>query len=61
MNSTIRKVTKNRSSFPTDEAGIKLLYMAIKNIMKKWTMPLQDWGAAINQMSIIFGDRIPQR
>ena len=60
LNSTLRKVTKNRGSFPNDDAGIKLLYMALKNIMKKWTMPLQNWGSAINQMSIIFEGRIPQ-
>ena len=60
MNSTLRKVTKNRGSFPNDDAGIKLLYMAIRNIAKKWTMPLQNWGSAINQMSIIFKGRIPQ-
>ena len=60
MNSTLRKVTKNRGSFPNDDAGIKLLYMAIRNIVKKWTMPLQNWGSAINQMSIIFKGRIPQ-
>jgi putative transposase len=60
LNSTLRKVTKNRGSFPNDDAGIKLLYMALKNIMKKWTMPIQNWGSAINQMSIIFEGRIPQ-
>lgn len=60
MNSMLRKVTKNRGSFPNDDAGIKLLYMAIRNIAKKWTMPLQNWGSAINQMSIIFKGRIPQ-
>lgn len=60
LNSTLRKVTKNRGSFPNDDAGIKLLYMALKNIMKKWTMPLRDWGKAINQMSIVFEGRIPE-
>jgi len=60
LNSSLRKVTKNRGSFPNDDAGIKLLYMAIRNIIKKWTMPLQNWGSAVNQMSIIFEGRIPQ-
>ena len=60
LNNALRKVTKNRGAFPTDEAAIKLLYMALQNIMKKWTMPIQNWGAAINQMSIIFEDRMPK-
>jgi len=59
LNNSLRKVTKNRNSFPNDEAAIKLLYMALKNIAKKWTMPLQGWPQAINQFSIRFGDRIP--
>jgi putative transposase len=59
LNNGLRKVTKNRGSFPTDEAAIKLLYLALKNIMKKWTMPIHDWGTAINQFSIIFDGRIP--
>jgi len=59
LNNALRKVTKNRGAFPTDEAVIKLLYMALKNIMKKWIIPVQDWGAAIHQMSIIFEGRMP--
>jgi putative transposase len=59
LNNGLRKVTKNRGAFPSDEAAIKLLYMAIKNIMKKWTMPIQNWLSALNQLSIIFGDRVP--
>jgi len=61
LNSTLRKVMKNRGSFPTDESSIKLLYMAIKNVMKKWTMPVRDWGTVINQMSIIFEGRMNQK
>jgi putative transposase len=58
LNNSLRKVTRNRNSFPNDEAAIKLLYMALKNITKKWTMPLQGWPQAINQFSIRFGDRL---
>jgi len=58
LNNSLRKVTRNRNSFPNDEAAIKLLYMALKNIAKKWTMPLQGWPQAINQFSIRFGDRL---
>jgi putative transposase len=59
LNSGIRKVTKNRGAFPNDGAAIKLLFMAIQNIMKKWTMPVPHWAEAINQLSIIFEGRIP--
>jgi putative transposase len=58
LNSTIRKVTRNRGSFPNDESATKLLYMAIQNIMKKWTMPLQNWATVLNQLSIVFDKRI---
>ncbi len=59
LNSSLRKVTKNRNSFPNDEAAIKLLYMALKNITKKWTMPIRGWPQAINQFAIRFEDRLP--
>jgi putative transposase len=61
MNNGVRKVTKNRGAFPNDEAAMKLLYLAIRNIVKKWTMPVQNWPAAINQLSIIFEDRLTVR
>jgi putative transposase len=56
---TLRKIMKNRSLFPSDEAVFKLLYLALKNISKRWTMPIRDWGAAMNQFAIIFGGRVP--
>jgi len=59
LNNSLRKVTKNRNSFPNDEAAIKLLYMALKNITRKWTMPIRGWPQAINQLSIRFGERLP--
>ena len=43
LNMSLRKVTKNRGSFPTDEAMFKLLYLAMNNITKKWTQPIRDW------------------
>jgi len=58
LNNSLRKVTKTRNSFPNDEAAIKLLYMALKNIMKKWTMPIRNWNLAIHQFSIRFGERM---
>lgn len=59
MNMSLRKVTKNRGSFPNDEAMIKLLYLAMKNISKKWTMPIYDWKSALNQFAILFEGRMP--
>lgn len=59
LNMSLRKVTKNRGSFPSDEAMLKLLYLALRNISKKWTMPIRDWKAALNQFTIIFEDRMP--
>jgi putative transposase len=51
--------TKNRGSFPNDESMIKLLYLALRNISKKWTMPIRNWKSALNQFTIIFEDRMP--
>lgn len=59
LNMSLRKVTKNRGSFPNDEAMIKLLFLALRNISKKWTMPIHDWKAALNQFTIIFEMRMP--
>lgn len=59
LNMSLRKVTKARSSFPNDEAVLKLLYLALRNIAAKWTMPVQNWKAALNQFAIIYGDRVP--
>lgn len=59
LNMSLRKVTKNRWHFPNDEAMFKLIYLALKNIAKKWTMPIRDWKSALNQFSIIFEGRMP--
>ena len=59
LNMSLRKVTKNRGSFPNDEAMFKLLYLALRNISKKWTLPIRDWKAAMNRFSILFENRMP--
>jgi len=59
VNYTVRKVTRNRQSFPTTDAAMKLVFMALQNISKKWTMPIRDWGSALNQFAIIYGSRVP--
>jgi putative transposase len=61
LNMSLRKITKNRGSFPSDEALMKLFYLAIRNISKKWTMPIRDWKAALTRFTIQFEDRMPQR
>ena len=61
VNMSLRKVTKNRGSFPSDEAVAKLLYLALNNIARKWTMPIRDWKAALNQFTILFEGRMPVR
>lgn len=53
-----RKVTKNRSVFPNDEALMKLLYLSVRNITKKWTMSVQNWPFAISQFAIMFENRM---
>ncbi len=59
LNMSLRKVTKNRGSFPSDEAAFKLLYLALRNIAKKWTMPIKNWRDALNQFAILFEGRMP--
>lgn len=61
LNMSLRKIIKNRPSFPSIEAVTKLLYLALNKISKKWTMPIKDWAAAVNQFAIIYGDRVPLR
>ena len=60
VNMSLRKITKNRGSFPSDDALLKLFYLALRNISKKWTMPIRDWKAALNRFTIQFEDRMPQ-
>lgn len=60
LNMTLRKVIKNRAMFPSDEAVFKILYLALKNISKRWTMPIQNWSGAMNQFAILFENRLPK-
>ena len=56
---TLRKVSKNRPLFPNDEAVFKLMYLALRNISRRWTMPIQNWSGALNQFAILFDGRVP--
>ena len=58
LNFSLRKVTKNRAAFPTDESIYKIMYLAINKASKKWTMPIRNWGVALNQFSILFEGRV---
>lgn len=58
LNFTLRKVTKNRTAFPDDDSIYKIMYLAINNLTKKWTLPIRNWGTAINQLSIMLKDRV---
>ncbi|GAC1610518.1 MAG: IS256 family transposase [Aquirhabdus sp.] len=58
LNSVIRAATKRRKLFPSDESALKVVYLAISQAAKKWTMPIQNWRLALNRFMIEFGDRI---
>lgn len=57
LNSGVRKFTKTKTIFPHDDAALKVVYMAVANVEKKWTMPIKNWGLILQQFLIIFGDR----
>lgn len=58
LNGKIRKYTKNKMSFPTDQAVVKSVYLAINEATRKWTMPIRNWGIILNQFLTIFDDRM---
>jgi putative transposase len=55
-----QQVIKTRGSFPHPEAAMKLLYLALEHIAKKWTRPVQNWKAALQRFAILLGDRVPK-
>lgn len=61
LNSTLRKSVRNRGHFPTEEALMKVLYLAIAQVSKKWTMPLRDWKHALNRFAIMYPERFPEK
>ena len=58
LNGKIRKYTKNKLSFPTDEAVMKSVFLAVREATKKWTMPIRNWGIILNQFLTIFEKRV---
>ena len=58
LNSVIRHSTKKRKIFSSDDSVKKVVYLAIMAASKKWTMPIQNWKAAMNRFSIMFEERV---
>ena len=56
VNRQIRKIIKNKGVFPDDKSIQKIIFLALRNAAKKWTMPLKDWPLALNQFEILCGD-----
>ena len=59
FNRQLRKVTKTKNTFVSDDALMKILYLATINITEKWTMPIRNWGTILDHLIIFFGDRVP--
>jgi len=59
VNSVIRKFTRNRKQYPNAESALKLVYLAIHEASKRWTLPIKGWKAALNHFAILFEDRLP--
>ena len=59
LNSSLKKITKKRAAFPTEDSVRKVLYLAILKASEKWSRPIRDWAAALNYFSIVFEGRVP--
>jgi len=59
INRSARKVIKTKGVFPSEDSVLKIFYLALENISKKWTMPIRNWNAALNQFAIRFAERMP--
>lgn len=59
LNSVIRKAVNNRKIFPNDKSALKTVFLAVKQASRKWTMPIPNWGQAINRFAIQFEGRLP--
>lgn len=60
VNSVIRKFTRNRKIYPNEESALKIVYMAIHEASKKWTMPIHHWKQALNHFAILYEGRMPE-
>src|SRR3990170_3935674 len=60
VNSVIRKFTRNRKIYPNEESALKLVFMAIREAAKKWTMPIHHWKQGLNDFAILYEGRMPE-
>jgi len=60
VNRSLRKISKNRGVFPNQESVLKLFYLALERVAKKWTMPVLHWSDALNRFALEFGERMPK-
>lgn len=60
VNSVIRKFTRNRKIYPNESSALKIVYMAIREASRKWTMPIREWKQALNHFAILFEGRMPK-
>lgn len=60
VNSVIRKFTRNRKLYPNEESALKIVFLAIREASRKWTLPIKHWKQALNHFAILFEDRLPQ-
>lgn len=61
LNNTLRKSVRNRGHFSTEDSIMKVLYLAIRGVSKKWNMPIRDWKQALNHFAIMFSERFPEK
>ena len=60
VNSVIRKFTRNRKIYPSEDSALKIIYMAIQEASRKWTMPIHHWKEALNHFAILYENRLPK-
>ena len=61
LNATLRKAVRNRGHFSTEDSLMKVLFLAIRGVSKKWNMPIRDWKLALNRFAIMFPERFPEK
>src|SRR4029077_383464 len=59
LNRSLRKIIKTRGGFPNEEAALKLLFLALRQAAKKWTIPIHHWREALNHSTILWPERMP--
>jgi len=59
LNYSLRKILKNRAAFPNEEAVFRLIYLGLQPVSRRWTMPIPNWKMALQQLALLFEDRLP--